>query len=123
MLNRILTKILLQKLAGADFGHDVLDPNGAPLSEQVTDYINGLTPTAPSAAPDHATVPGRPDFGSRTNQIEPRNTPLAAATGDHPMTSKLPLRREWVMRSKKTRLLGKHLEDYFGRRCFSLRLR
>lgn len=42
---------LTSNAAGADFGDDVLDADGAPLSEQVTAYINGLKPTAPTAAP------------------------------------------------------------------------
>lgn len=53
---------------GADFGDDVFDPNGAPLSQQVASYVNGLRPTVPTAAPNYGSVPDAPDYGSRLNQ-------------------------------------------------------
>ena len=37
--------------AGADFGDDAFDPNGAPLSEQVNNYVNRLRPTVPTQHP------------------------------------------------------------------------
>lgn len=66
--------------AGADFGDDVFDPNGAPLSEQVASYVNGLKPTAPTAAPNFAALPDSTDLGSRVNQSRGSRVPGTSST-------------------------------------------
>lgn len=56
--------------AGADFGDDVFDPNGAPLSEQVQNYFdNTLGATQPQFAPNYNAIPEREQgSGSRRTQ-------------------------------------------------------
>jgi len=57
--------------AGADFGDDRFDENGAAVSEQVKAYLeNGLQATLPEFAPNYSALPRRPvvGTGSRSNQ-------------------------------------------------------
>ena len=68
--------------AGADFGDDVFNPNGGPLSDQLRDYLSGLNPKLPTDAPNYSRLPAR-ELGSaaassgRINQSVQSRTPRA----------------------------------------------
>ena len=71
---------LSSNAAGAAFGDNIFDPNGAPLSEQVASYVNGLRPTAPTVAPNFASLPEQVDLGSRANQSGNSRAPGTSST-------------------------------------------
>ncbi|MBK8317012.1 MAG: hypothetical protein IPL01_24580 [Acidobacteria bacterium] len=69
--------------AGADFGDDVFNPNGAPVSEQVSTYFNNtLQARAPGAAPNYNHLPSGPlaPTGSRSNQTTESRTQSTQST-------------------------------------------
>jgi len=77
--------------SGANFGDDVFDPNGGPLSVQLSNFGHSLGPAFPTRAPNYTSIPDNPEVeNSRSNQSAKGAAPPTATHSDIPIDAKKP---------------------------------